>query len=150
MGLEQVDQAVEASHKKAYEAWRRSSVVPLKPLSWDDFRRNQYGDTMQYRSTYATWVNENKNPFENTASKKLEPYADVLSSPQKAATTTLGAEYGYTNFCFGKIGQAQAHPKWVDDLEYSVYDPKSNSYPLLLITPQSYYRSHSSVSEIHT
>ncbi len=47
--------------------------------------------------------------------------------------------------CLGTIGQAAgAIPKWFDNLEYTAYDPKSATYPLVLITPNSYYRSHSS------
>ncbi len=138
---------VEDSHKKAYEEWAAlPAVAPLSPPSWDQFKLKP---VWRYDAVtvgpYASWVDSGKNPFQNTTSQKIEPYADLLSSPQKAATTLWGQEYGYTGACFGKIGSgAGPIPKWVDNLEYTVYDPKGADYPLTLISPQSYYRSHSS------
>jgi len=138
---------MEDSHKKAYEDWAKDpEVAAMKPPTWEDFKKKP---AWRYEATtagpYAVWIDSGKNPFDNTVSKKLEPYADILSTPEKAAMTLWGQEYGYTGACFGKIGTgASPYPKWVDDVEYTVYDPKSKDYPLLLITPNSYYRSHSS------
>ncbi len=141
------DSAIEASHKKAYEEWAKDPKVSARnPPTWEDFKKKP---TWRYDAItvgpYARWLGDNKNPFETTPSQKLEVYSEILSSPEKAATTKWGNDYGFTNVCFGKIGPgAGPIPKYVEDLEYTVYDPKSHNYPLLLITPQSYYRSHSS------
>jgi anaerobic selenocysteine-containing dehydrogenase len=139
--------AVEAAHQKAYETWAQDpKVAPLNPPSWTDFKKKPVWryDAIQ-TGPYANWLGNNQNPFANTNSKLLEPSSQVLSSPSVAATTLLGNEYGYTGFCFGKIGPAAtAVPKWFNNLEYTAYDPKANNFSLVLITPNSYYRSHSS------
>jgi len=139
--------AIEASHKRAYEGWMKDpKVVTMNPPTWEEFKKKP---VWRYDAVtvgpYARWLGDNKNPFDTTPSKKIEVYCDMLSDPKKAAATKWGNDYGYTGACFGKIGPgAGPIPKYVENLEYTIYDPKSNDYPLLLITPQSYYRSHSS------
>ncbi|MGB9022566.1 MAG: molybdopterin dinucleotide binding domain-containing protein, partial [Candidatus Bathyarchaeia archaeon] len=144
--------ALEEAHKKGYEQWREDpQVKSMNPPTWEEFKKKPvWRFDASETGPFQLWMDQSTNPFEYTESGKLELHSSTLADPAKAANTDICGgrnyfPYMYARIYFGKIGPgATAIPTWRDKVEHTFYDPKSDKYPLVVISPESYYRSHSS------
>jgi anaerobic dimethyl sulfoxide reductase subunit A len=153
--------AVEGVCEAGYNTWAsNATIAKLNPPSWANFKKNP---TVRYPAAqegpFALWVNNNTNPFALTASGKIEAYSNFFANPTTVAatqfsynnlggatgTTTSASSSSYASICLGLPGRgATALPQWANAIEHTFYDPNTANYPLTVISPNSYYRSHSS------
>ncbi len=148
--FDKYNNAVDAAHKVSYEKWAADpAIAPKNPPSWEDFKKNPvWRMEAATMAPYAMWVDQGGNPFENTDSGKIEVRSSLLADPDKTAAQYISklGWWGsmYSNVCLGRIGPGATDiPTYVNSVEYTSYDPGLKNYPLLVISPNSYYRSHS-------
>jgi anaerobic dimethyl sulfoxide reductase subunit A len=140
---DQWDQAVEALYKEGYEYWtNRDDVKKLvpNPPTWEQLKRQ--GIIRVPKTSY--WVPAqdfivDKSRKIPTASGKIEFYSDaVAKGPSANGLIMLG---DWEPFNFGK-GFLPPMFQYVPT-KYSIQGSKAVEYPLMMITPHSYYRHHS-------
>jgi anaerobic dimethyl sulfoxide reductase subunit A len=137
--------AMDSAHQSAYNTWAASSAIaPLNPPTWAQFKQNPIFRVPAITvGPYASWINASppQNPWSGTASGKIEASSSFLVSPSAQTTLLPGGSAGQV---IGYVGSGgTAIPTWVDKLAYTFVDSRASTYPLCLITPQSYYRHHS-------
>jgi anaerobic dimethyl sulfoxide reductase subunit A len=139
------ESAVVAAHKTTYEAWAAlDAIKPLSPPTWDNFLKNPvfYLDAPDNPSYTAATVG--LNPFNALANNmkatdKIEIYSAFLEDKAKVANTLFSG-----GSCLGKVGDAvTGYPTWNYGMYGSYYDNRTKNYPLVLLTLESGFRSHS-------
>jgi anaerobic dimethyl sulfoxide reductase subunit A len=142
--------AVEQVAMDAYEAWRkRSDVAKFNPPTWEDFKKKpvfRY-EAMQH-GPFSEFLEKGLSPF-LTASGKLEMYSTFLEDPKAVAEFVFpaGGSQGVSigGGSLGKIGpMATPLPMWKTGAYGSFTDPRTVKYPLVVVSPNSIFRSHSS------
>jgi anaerobic dimethyl sulfoxide reductase subunit A len=125
----------ELAHEQ-YDVWRTMpNVEPLNPLTWEQFLTEPIF-RMAIEGDYWVWGKDNFKeggaPL-STPSGKVEFYSDYL------------ANYSYSKLehntkTFGK-GEITPLAKYREN-PYSLNQPIAIEYPLVLLTPHSFYRQH--------
>ncbi len=151
--FDKYNNAFEAAHKVSYEKWAVDpAIAPTNPPSWENFKKNAvWRVEAATMGPFAMFVDSGSNPFENTESGRFEVRSPLLADPDRTAAQYIspisfdsGAWGMYTNVCLGRIGPGATDiPTYVNNVEHTSYDPGLKNYPLLVISPNSYYRSHS-------
>ncbi len=141
-------QALDAAHQSTYETWmKNAAIAPLNPPSWADFKKSPvYYFPAKIIGPYDPSQTGGK-PFAASKSGGLETtdliemYNDFLAKPG-AADTTFPTYMGNTTF--GKLGQAAGPlPMYWSQVYGTFYDPRTQNYPLILLTTESRFRTHS-------
>jgi len=139
--------ALDAAHQGIYETWMKgTTIAPLNPPNWTDFKKKPvYYFPAINRGQYDP-VDTKGNPFPASAAPGLkktdliEIYNDFLASPGAADTSFAGSG----TVTFGTIGKgAGPLPMWVPGIYGTTYDPRTKDYPLILLTTESSFRTHS-------
>jgi anaerobic dimethyl sulfoxide reductase subunit A len=161
LGLDEWDPAkwyaaYEQIWKDGYEKWtKRDDVAFRNPPSWEQFlEKPVYRYEALQKGPMSEWIPKGKNPFDLTPSGKIEVYCKALEDPEALSNMVLdvvpknsypsGAGYHMNECCVGKPGPAVTPlVKWHDDIYGTFHDSGVKQYPLLVLSPNSIYRSHS-------
>ncbi len=138
------DQAVEMLYKEAYENWtNRKDIAPLNPPDWETFQeRPVFRFPMEGEPYYPLkhHVDAGENPFEGTASGKIEFYSEVLAEgPEYLRNHDIPPGTGR---CYGG-GELPPMAQMTLGGRDTFFSENTGEYPLLMSSPHSYYRVHS-------
>jgi anaerobic dimethyl sulfoxide reductase subunit A len=136
------DEAIEELHREAYEIWAASEdIVPLNPLSWDDF---QHKPVFRYeiKDPYYPLKREieaGEPLFRGTTSGKIEFYSKLLAEgPDYLAAHDYPSGSGK---CYGR-GNLPPMAEMTFGGKDTFYSKDVEKYPLLMSSPHSPYRVH--------
>ena len=142
--------ALDVAHEAVYNTWAATAAVaPYKPPSWTDFKKKPVlyfpavnrgpFDPADYPTAGKPFAAANAPVLKTT--DLIEMYNPFLASPT-AANTPFSTRMGTTTL--GVIGTgAGPLPMWVSGTYGTFYDPRTQNYPLILLTCESKFRTHS-------
>ena len=141
------DSAILAASKTAYEYWaKNTAIAPLNPPSWDDFLKNPvfYQDAPQMPPFSGLGANPwAHNDGNMKTTDKIEIDNAFLANHDAIPNTVFGPGFA-AGTCLGKVGDAvTSFPTWNYGMYGSYYDQRLNNYPLVLLTLETGFRSHS-------
>jgi anaerobic dimethyl sulfoxide reductase subunit A len=134
----------------AYDKWRAlPEVAKLNPPTWEDFKKKpvfRY-EALQH-GPFSEFLEKGESPFK-TDSGKLEMYNKFFEDPGNVAEFVFSGPppkgQSTAGGCLGKVGpMATPLPMWKAGAYGSATDPRTAKYPLVVISPNSIFRSHSS------
>lgn len=141
---DQWDDAIEELHKEAYEKWTQDkAIVPLNPPPWEDFQKKAIfrWELKDESYSFKRELEAGKNPYEGTASGKIEFYSNVLAKGPEHLAVNEHPVRGYAR-CYGP-GHLSPMAEMTMGGRDNFFSEDTKKYPLLLSSSHSYYRVHS-------
>jgi len=137
------DEAIEELHREAYERWAgREDIAPSNPPSWEGFQKKPVF-RCEMKDPYYPFkrdLDRGANPFERTASGKIEFYSELLAKgPHYLANNDYPPGSGK---CYGG-GKLPPMAQMTSGGRDTFHSKDSEEYPLLMSSPHSLYRVHS-------
>ena len=145
------DEVMEELHQEAYEKWAsRKEVMPLRPPSWQEFQKNPVFRWEIKEPKYPYKSENGENPFQGTASGKIEFYSEELArGPDYVADTDRpGVDYWvYRNHLpapkkYYGGGNLPPMAQMTFGGKSTYYSKDTEKYPLLMASPHSLFRIH--------
>ncbi len=144
------ESAVEAANQAAYEAWAvNPAISPLNPPSWTDFKNNPVfyldaPDQPPFANIFASGTSPwTANAGNLKTTDKIGIDSAFLGNRDAIPGIVFGPGFA-AGTCLGKVGDAvTSFPTWNYGMYGSYYDKRINDYPLVLLTLESGFRSHS-------
>ena len=137
------DEAIEELHREAYDRWAaREDIAHLNPPGWEEFQRKPVF-RYEIKDPYYPFkrdLDRGANPFERTASGKIEFYSQLLAKgPHYLANNDYPPGSGK---CYGE-GNLPPMAEMTTGGRDTFHSKDSEKYPLLMSSPHSLYRVHS-------
>jgi len=141
--------ALAAFSQTTYESWMTSSTIaPLNPPSWADFQKKPvYYFPSISRGPYDPSETGGK-PFPQSSAVgiKSTDLVEIYNTP--ILGTPGGGDVTFSTgtgpWTLGNIGKgAGPLPMWVPGIYGTTFDPRTKDYPLVLLTTESRFRTHS-------
>lgn len=136
---EKWDEVMEDLHKEAYEVWAsREDIAWRKPPPWEEFKKKPiYRVPLDREPMFGFKDQIQKGQKFNTPSGKIEFCPEILGNKDFARLE-------YRERCFGGATPPVIPPiaRWVPPWN-SMVSSRVKEYPLLMISPHSFYRQNS-------
>jgi len=138
------DEAIEEIYRETYENWAKGErVAPLNPPGWEAFqKRPVFRFPLEGEPYYPCkdQVEKGKNPFQGTASGKMEFFSEALAKgPEYLKHNEVPPGSGK---CYGGGGLPPMAEMTLGGRD-TFFSQDTETYPLLMSSPHSYYRVHS-------
>ncbi len=149
VAYEDWEDAVEAIYQEAYETWAANdTIAPLSPPSWEEFQKKpvfRFPMAGEPYHSYKHQVDAGKNPFQGTASGKIEFFSETLAKgPEYLQKNDVPPGSGK---CYGG-GNLPPMAQMLKGGRDTFFSEDAAKYPLLMSSPHSYYRMHSWLDNI--